>query len=55
LILNAIVANKLILYRTIFRTLKKNSLKKSADMIEKVLDEIVLAKATRECVGTYSG
>ena len=36
----------------ILRSLKKN--KKSAYMIEKVVDEIVLAKARRESDGTYS-
>ena len=33
---------------------KKNVLVKSAYMIEKVVDEIVLAKARRESDGTYS-
>ena len=33
---------------------KKNALVKSAYMIEKVVDEIVLAKARRESDGTYS-
>ena len=39
-----------------FENIKKEKCfgKKSAYMIEKVLDEIVLAKARRECDGTYS-
>ena len=40
-----------------FESIKKEKCfgKKSAYMIEKVLDEIVLAKARRESDGTYSG
>ena len=40
----------------ILRVLKKKNVlvKKSAYMIEKVVDEIVLAKARRESDGTYS-
>ena len=40
----------------ILRALKKKNVmeKKSAFMIEKVVDEIVLAKARRESDGTYS-
>ena len=39
-----------------FENIKKQKCfgKKSAYMIEKVVDEIVLAKARRECDGTYS-
>jgi len=39
-----------------FESIKKEKCfgKKSAYMIEKVVDEIVLAKARRECDGTYS-
>ena len=54
-ILSAIVVNLMFLFQMILRILKKKCFgKKSAYMIEKVLDEIELAKARRETDGTYS-
>ena len=48
-LLEEILVMKLLLLTPIFK-----SFKKSAYMIEKVVDEIVLAKARRESDGTYS-
>ena len=56
LISSVTVVTMLILSLITLRTSKKKNatVKKSAYMIEKVLDEIVLAKARRESDGTYS-